>query len=49
MTRIVREAIFDPMGVCQQPWAPGDKLMLRISRSEPDLTGTTNDPSCPSQ
>ena len=35
-------------GVCTQPWVPGDKLMLRISQSEPDLTDATNDPSCPS-
>ena len=35
-------------GVCEQPWVPGDKLMLRISQSAPDLTGATNDPSCPS-
>ena len=35
-------------GVCSQPWGHGDKLVLRISRSGPDLAGATNDTSCPS-
>ncbi len=35
-------------GVCSQPWETGDKLMLRISESGPDLTGVTNDTECPS-
>ena len=48
MTRVISEAFFYPMGVSSRPWVPGDKLMLRISQSEPDLTGATNDPSCPS-
>ena len=33
-------------GVCSQPWAAGEKLMLRISESGPDLTGETNDVAC---
>ena len=33
-------------GVCSQPWEAGDKLLLRISESGPDLTGTTNDSEC---
>ncbi len=35
-------------GVCSQPWETGDKLMLRISESAPDLTDATNDTECPS-
>lgn len=34
--------------VCKQPWESGDKLMLRISESEADLTGETSDGECPS-
>ena len=34
--------------VCSHPWLPGDKLMLPISRSGPNLAGPTNDPSCSS-
>ena len=30
-------------GVCKQPWAGGDLLMLRISKSGETLTGVTND------
>ena len=30
-------------GVCKQPWASGDLLMLRISKSGDTLTGVTND------
>ena len=33
-------------GVCDQPWQDGDKLMIRISESGADLTGTTNDADC---
>ena len=33
--------------VCDRPWSAGDKLMLRISPSPPDLTGVTNDQPCP--
>ena len=33
-------------GVCEQPWKVGDKLMIRISVSGVDLTGTTNDAEC---
>ena len=33
--------------VCDRPWNPGDKVMLRISQSPPDLTGATNDTTCP--
>ena len=33
-------------GVCGQPWADGDLLMLRISESGDTLTGTTNDATC---
>ncbi len=33
-------------GVCEQPWVDGDKLMIRISESGADLTGTTNDEEC---
>ena len=33
-------------GVCDQPWAAGDLLMLRISDSGDTLTGTTNDTTC---
>ena len=33
--------------VCDRPWSPGDQLMLRIAQSPPDLTGATNDPTCP--
>ena len=33
-------------GVCSQPWEAGGKLMLRISESEQDLTGATNDTAC---
>lgn len=33
--------------VCPQPWHAGDKLMLRISESPPDLAGATNRTSCP--
>ncbi len=32
--------------VCEQPWQSGDLLMLRISESEDDLTGVTNDTAC---
>ena len=32
--------------VCDRPWSAGDKLMLRISSSPPDLTGVTNDEKC---
>ncbi len=32
--------------VCTQPWESGDLLMLRISKSEEDLTGATNDGPC---
>ncbi len=32
--------------VCEQPWQAGDLLMLRISESEEDLTGVTNDTAC---
>ncbi len=32
--------------VCEQPWQSGDLLMLRISISEPNLTGVTNDTAC---
>ena len=35
-------------GVCKQPWESGDKLMLRISESGPELSGVTNDAECPS-
>ena len=35
-------------GVCSQPWEAGDKLMLRISESGPELSGVTNDAECPS-
>ena len=34
-------------GVCEQPWQDGDLLMLRISESDSDLTGATNDSTCP--
>ena len=30
-------------GVCKQPWAAGDWVMLRISKSGDTLTGVTND------
>ena len=30
-------------GVCKQPWASGDLLMLRLSKSGDTLTGVTND------
>ena len=33
-------------GVCNQPWSDGDLLMLRISRSEANLTGATRDADC---
>ena len=33
--------------VCTQPWESGDLLMLRISKSEEDLAGATNDGVCP--
>ena len=33
--------------VCDRPWSPGDQLMLRIAQSPPDLTGATNDTTCP--
>lgn len=33
--------------VCDQPWSPGDQLMLRISESPSDLTGVTRQTSCP--
>ena len=33
-------------GVCDQPWQDGDKLMIRISESGADLTGTTSDSDC---
>ncbi len=33
-------------GVCDQPWVAGDKLMVRMSLSDTDLTGTTDDTSC---
>ena len=33
-------------GVCEQPWEDGDKLMIRISESGDNLTGTTNDAEC---
>ena len=33
-------------GVCDQPWAAGDLLMLRISASGDTLTGVTNDATC---
>ena len=33
-------------GVCEQPWEEGDQLMIRISESGIDLTGTTNDAEC---
>ena len=36
-------------GVCDQPWAAGDELMLRISDSGDTLTGTTNDATCAGQ
>ena len=34
-------------GVCARPWSAGDKLMLRLSLSPANLTGATNDASCP--
>ena len=34
-------------GVCEQPWRDGDKLMIRISESETELTDVTNDAACP--
>ena len=33
--------------VCEQPWVNGDLLMLRISESQGELTGVTNDGPCP--
>ena len=33
-------------GVCVQPWQDGDLLMLRISKSESELTDVTNDAAC---
>ena len=33
--------------VCTQPWESGNLLMLRISKSEEDLAGATNDGVCP--
>ena len=33
-------------GVCGGPWQAGDKLMLRISESPPDLAGATSRTSC---
>ena len=33
-------------GVCVQPWQDGDLLMLRISKSESDLIGVTNNAAC---
>ena len=33
-------------GVCIQPWQDGDLLMLRISKSEAELTDATNDAAC---
>ena len=32
--------------VCTQPWAEGEKLMLRVSESGPDLSGVTDDSAC---
>ena len=32
--------------VCDRPWDDGDLLMLRMSASESDLTGATNDTPC---
>ena len=36
-------------GVCAQPWAADDELMLRISESGESLTGATNDTTCDGQ
>ena len=33
-------------GMCIQPWQDGDLLMLRISKSESDLIGVTNNSAC---
>ncbi len=33
-------------GVCEQPWKEGDLLMIRMSESEPGLSGATNDGDC---
>ncbi len=33
-------------GVCDQPWSDGDLLMLRIRKSEANLTGATGDTDC---
>ncbi len=33
-------------GVCEQPWKEGDLLMIRMSESEPGLSGATNDGEC---
>ncbi len=32
--------------VCDRPWSVGDKLMLQISSSPPELAGVTNDGTC---
>ena len=33
-------------GVCKQPWEKEDQLMIRISKSETDLAGATNETEC---
>ena len=33
-------------GVCERAWQDGDLLMIRISKSSSDLTGSTNDAEC---
>ena len=33
-------------GVCERAWQDGDLLMIRISESSSDLTGSTNDAEC---